>query len=260
LNKETDMPFSKDDVGKMRWEFARVTDKHLELLSGYLGRNYDNGRAKEFATHGFMRRIKILTRCIQNVFGILPLERISIPNMDELSDAAINIQAFVFNVFGCVDNLAWVWVLEKHVVKTNGAELNQNQVGLRVGNTRVRESFSSEFQAYLAGLDDWFAYQENYRHALAHRIPLYIPQYNVHPDNEVAHQSLGEQATAALNRLDTTEYNRLSAEQEALGTFSPQMTHSFSEALGVVFFHPQLLADFATVHELGQKMLIELNR
>jgi hypothetical protein len=254
------MPFSKDDLRKMKREHARVTDKHLELLSGYLSRDYVNARAKEFATHGFMRRVKTLTRCIENVFKILPLERTSIPNMNELSDAAINIQAFVFNVFGCIDNLAWIWVLERRIVKNNGSELNPNQVGLRVGNTRVRESFSSEFQAYLAGLDDWFAYQENYRHALAHRIPLYIPQYVVHPDNEVAHQSLGEKATAALNRLDVTEYDRLSAEQEAFGTFSPRMTHSFSEALGIVFFHPQLLADFATVHELGQKMLSELNR
>jgi hypothetical protein len=38
------------------------------------------------------------------------------------------------------------------------------------------------------------------------------------------------------------------------------MTHSFTEAKGTVYFHYQLLADFNTVHELGVKMLGELNR
>lgn len=254
------MPFSREQLDEIEREYVTIAQKHLELMSGYLNRIYCNPRAREYATHGFMRRVKTLTRCIQNVFEILPPDRVTIPTTEELSDSAINIQAFVFNVFGCADNLAWIYVFEKGVLNTNGSELRPNQVGLRVGNARVRESFSPEFRNYLAGLDAWFEYQENFRHALAHRIPLYIPPYVVHPDNEAAYQSLEERMTSALNLRDVPEYDRLSAEQEGLGVFSPRMTHSFAEARGTIMFHSQLIADFNTIDELGRMMLQELVR
>lgn len=39
----------------------------------------------------------------------------------------------------------------------------------------------AELQAYLAEHDAWFEYLEDYRHALAHRIPLYIPPRQLGP-------------------------------------------------------------------------------
>ncbi len=38
----------------------------------------------------------------------------------------------------------------------------------------------------------------------------------------------------------------------------PLMAHSFHEKARPVYFHGQLLADYATIEELGQKMLEEL--
>ena len=38
------------------------------------------------------------------------------------------------------------------------------------------------------------------------------------------------------------------------------MTHSFTENANRIVFHPQLLADFNTIDELGRKMLEELSR
>lgn len=40
--------------------------------------------------------------------------------------------------------------------------------------------------------------------------------------------------------------------------FQPMMTHSLMEAQGLVPFHGQLLSDFLTIEELGNKMLEEL--
>lgn len=254
------MIFSEEDLKKLQKEYPTVSGKYQRLMESYVVRNYQNSRAQEYARQGFSRRLGTLVRCIEKVFEILPPDRVDLPTSDELSDAAISIQAFVFNVFGCADNLAWTWVKEKGLTKDDGSPILNSWVGLGKKNVCVRRSFSPEFQKYLNELNDWFDYLENFRHALAHRIPLYVPPYVVPNDKKAAYQELEDRITEALNRRDLAEHERLSTEQKTLAAFYPYMTHSFEEAAEFVAFHPQLLADFNTIEELGQKMLEELDR
>ena len=254
------MYFSDEALKSLRAQYSTVSGKCDALFLGYISREYKNGRAREYATQGFLRRVKILVRCMEKVFEILPPDRTELPSRDELSDAAINIQAFVFNVFGSADNLAWVWVREKNLTKKDGLPIPPGWVGLGKKNELVRSSFSAEMLKYLKGLNDWFVHLENYRHALAHRIPLYIPPYIISKDTEEAYVRLENEMAEAFKRRDFTEHDRLSAEQEALGVYRPWITHSVVESAGRVLFHPQMLADFNTIVELGQKMLEELDR
>ena len=182
------------------------------------------------------------------------------PTTEELSDAEINIQAFVFNVFASVDKLAWIWVSEKDLTKDDGTQIPRTWVGLRKKNEGVRESFSPVFLEYLEGLDAWFGLIENFRDALAHRIPLYIPPYLVPDGKLAAYEELGDRMAEAFKRGQLAEHERLSSEQEALVVFEPYMTHSFEEKAKPVVLHAQMLADFNTIEELGQRMLEELDR
>ena len=109
-----------------------------------------------------------LVRCIQNVFELIPMETDEVPVREVLHDAQINIQSFFANVYGCIDNLAWVWVYEKGL----DANIHRNRVGLRAKHTEVRSSLSGALQGYLTTLDPWLDYIIEYRDALAHRIPL----------------------------------------------------------------------------------------
>jgi hypothetical protein len=252
------MYFTEKALKDLKREYAGITGKHAALMQAYLGREYKNARAKEFAQHGFLRRVKSMARSITNVFTLLPPERSDPPGSEERHDAEINIQAFLFNTFAATDNLAWIWVGERNITKPDGTELAQSQVGLR--KQRIRESFAAEFLAYLETLDAWFGHLENFRHALAHRIPLYIPPYMIDPKDEKAYRDLEAAMNAAMGRYDFEEYERLSAAQKKLAFFRPWMTHSFSEKSKNVVFHAQLLADFNTIDELGRKMLEELGR
>jgi hypothetical protein len=54
--------------------------------------------------------------------------------------------------------------------------------------------------------------------------------------------------------------DHLFTEQMKLGRFRPWVQHSFEEGAKPVVFHPQMLADFTTVDELGHTTLAELNR
>jgi len=71
----------------------------------------------------------------------LPAGLTELPTGDILANATINIQAFVFNVFGSVGNLAWIWVREKRVTKEDGSPLPDKWVGLGKKNKSVRRSF-----------------------------------------------------------------------------------------------------------------------
>jgi hypothetical protein len=198
-------------------------------------------------------------RGTQNVFKVLPPDQEGIPTDDSRHDAEINIQAALMNAFGATDNLAWVWLKEKKTGK-NGKPLDKSEVGLRKRNDRVRSTFSEDFQHYLLSRDDWFDGLVDYRDALAHRIPLYIPPYMFDPKDEAAHTDLEARQNQARLRGDETEYERLEVEQKRLTYFEPWMVHSYLDNVRPLIFHPQLIANFNTVHEMGLKMLAELDR
>src|SRR5262249_26596232 len=151
--------------------------QYLNLISRYQARKYLSDRGKEYAFHGFGRRLNLLRTAIDQVFTALPPERDGIPEEDEILGATIAIQAFVVNVVGCVDNLAWVWVYEKSVKASNGQELDRKSVGF--WKREVQASMSQKFRVYLDERKAWFDSINNFRDALAHRIPFYIPPYGV---------------------------------------------------------------------------------
>jgi hypothetical protein len=254
------MPFSEKSLAELRSAYQAVHQKYEALFMRYVTLELTNQRAREFATQGFPRRLRIMVQCINNVFAIVPPEREDVPTTEEILNTTINIQAFMVNVFGSIDNLAWIWVQEKNLTMPNGRPIPYVNIGLTSKNVQVRESFSPEFQEYLKTMDSWFEGMGDYRNALAHRISLYIPPYVVSPDNHAAYQELGTRMNAAIMRKDVAEYDWLSSEQDRLGRFSPWMQHSFAEEVSPIYFHPQLLADFNTIEDIGLRMLDELKR
>jgi hypothetical protein len=252
------MYYSENALKMLADDYAAVNGKLGYLLEKYITLTLSNPRALEFARQGVPRRLKVLARCITNVFTQIPPERGELPSREELSDATINIQSFVFNVFGAVDNLAWVWMHHAGQKRFDGTPISDGHVGLGPKNISVRATLSREFQDYLATLDKWFEHLANLRHALAHRIPLYIPPYVIEEKDHAAYRELEAKMTEAAKKRDFAEYDRLAGEQMKLGRFRPWVQHSFEENAKPVVFHAQMLADFNTIDELARKMLEEL--
>jgi hypothetical protein len=250
--------FSVEQIDLLREGRGTANRAYAELLDRYLVRGYKDTHAEEHARHGFSRRLGTLIRAVNLVFDLLPPELDAIPERDTVVDATIAIQSFVLNTFGCLDNLAWIFVHEKGVTKPDGTALDTQSVSL--GSKAVRARFSDEFSAYIDSRDEWFKAIKNFRDALAHRIPLYIPPFIVTPDVVNEYNRLEHASGDAMRAMKFDEYDRLQAEQNKLGLFRPWMTHSRTENAHVIVFHPQLLADFNTVDEFGRKMLEELDR
>ena len=91
--------------------------------------------------------------------------------------------------------------------------------------------------------------------ALAHRIPLYIPPYAISKEQGAEYDKLEILKNEAVKKLDFDERDRLTTEQMALATFKPWMQHSFDEKSKTVYFHPQMLCDFATIEKIAWAMI-----
>lgn len=254
------MYFSQDALKMLAEGYSAIDIKLNRLIASYGALDLKNARAREFARQGFPRRLKVMVRCIKNVFTLIPPEREALPSADELADATINIQGFVFNTYASIDNLAWIWMFEKGQKRHDGTPIPDNYVGLGPNNESVRGTLSPEFQAHLSGLDDWLKFLAGLRHALAHRIPLYIPPYVIQNADAAAYNGLAAKLAAAVKKKDFVAYDALSSERLKLGRFQPWISQSYAEGAKPVVFHPQMLSDFNTVDELGQKMLAELGR
>lgn len=250
--------FTAEVLKQLEDELARLDGDYETLLMAFIRRTFKNPKANEYAHHGFGRRVSTQVRCIKNVFRALPPERDSLPTRDELQDAQISLQSFVLNTFGALDNLAWIWVLEKDVRDNKGGALTKFDVGLSKKRKHVRASFSQAFRDYLSTVDPWLDAMEDYRDGLAHRIPLYIPPFNLTPSKKIQYDALESQMEVALIAHKFDEYAQLEAEQAALCTFMPVMTHSYEEKAKPMVFHAQMFADFKTIHELGTRLLGEL--
>jgi hypothetical protein len=252
--------FTDDHIRDLAKGRREVTTQFRDLREKFLVRNNATERGGEFIKHGFCRRLGTIVRSIDQVFEHLPPETEKIPERDEVVDATIAIQSFVMNCFGCLDNLAWIWVYEKDVRNPDGTELNPLNVGLAKKNKTVRNTFSKGFVDYLDSRQDWVDYLKGFRDALAHRIPLYIPPFIVDPKTVGEYNRLDAEAIEALRAHDFEGYDKLRAEQQGYGFFRPWMTHSQTEDAPAVVFHEQLLRDYVTIDEMGRTMLDELNR
>lgn len=254
------MYFSEENIKQLEEAYAEIEEKYQSLLLAFVTRSYKQKEAAEFALHGFVRRIKTMKRCIDNIYRICPPNIDHKPSSEELSDLAINLQAFVLNVYGSLDNLAWVWVKEKGLLNKKGNPLANGEIGFAEKYSAVRDTFSPEFQSYLKTLDKWFGYVENFRHALAHRIPLYVPPYVSNEEEVKRERELEVLRTDALRKHQFDEYERLTNEVETLGKFVPWMTHSFGENSPQAVFHAQIIADWNTVVQISENFITELDK
>jgi hypothetical protein len=253
------MAYGAESIAEMAEAYGTVESRFLTLREDLIVRNYRSKRGQEFAVHGYCRRLHTLALTTRHVFEMLPPDVNGVPDKAVLDDVTIQVQAFVFNIFGAIDNLAWTWFYERDPKRDDGKEVPATWVGLAPANTFLVSTLSKPFQDRIAELKEWFRVIEGYRHGLAHRIPLYIPPYSVPEKKEAEYKELGAKVLDAMTRHEWDEMEKHEADQLAMHVFHPQIMHSFEEGARTISFHPQMLADFSLVEDLGRRMLEELN-
>lgn len=236
----------------LRYEFVRCRSEALDTVSSLANRTYVTVLGREYGKHGLARRISTLRHCVGQVFAAVP-PTVALPNRTELMDATVGLQSFFINVVGSLDNLARIWVHESGLF--DGVEVPRTHVGLGPKNTRIRESLPREFLQIVEEFEAWFGYVENYRHALAHRIPLYIPPRQYRPSEWDEWSRLDVLRWTAIREHRWDDVEPLENLMHEIGTFAPIMMHSFEEPSTPVAIHPQILCDLASVLKLTNSLL-----
>lgn len=216
--------YIRDAIKDLDVAYRKIDDQKNDLLLKYARFHYANEKAQEYAHHGLMRRIGIMNRCLHNVFTICPPDQVEKITNAQANDLAINLQSFVANVFGCLDNIAWIWTYQHNL------GFKKHQVGLKRKHKDLRSSLPKNFCGHIESFGEWFEYIENYRDALGYRIPLYVSPMSLSPEEAKLYDELEKQKWDALVSKDIEESERIDKEQYKLGRFYPWMQHSFSEA------------------------------
>lgn len=213
--------FNENDIQRFHLEFSQIEEVYLQISLKWLKFSEKlTPNAKEYLAEGFLRRLGILKSCLENIYTIYPIEkkRTDLLNDKELDNIIINVQSFIINIFGCLDNLAWILVKEKN--------LNLSRMQVDFQHKKFKSHLSENFKNYMNNRKNFFETIKDFRDALAHRISPYMP-LGIDPD--------------------TSEFVNF-----------PILTHSTSEESKPLILHPQLIIIWKTLIEFSDKFLEEL--
>jgi hypothetical protein len=251
MRRYTDEQINDYEEGRRQW--LRRGDDLTDVALSY---PFKKLRAEQFSREGFVRRLNYLDHAMCRLADIYP------PNLTKASrgrvrDAELLVQSFVMNVFGAIDNLAWVWVLERGITRPNGTQLRRAEVVFDGPQSRILvESLTPALNAVVSDASDWFKALRTYRDGVAHQIPIYIPRLL---NEEEAQKSaiLSVSIHKAISARNHKLMGDLLDERNNLGDYGAFMALSGEQS--PMMLHPQMVCDLATVVNFGETLFSELN-
>jgi len=257
------MVYDNTGILKTKKKYAEIKNNYKILIHklSELNTKLKNNKAQEYLMHGVGRRIVILSRCMDNVFKIFPLEKADLLSKDELTDLAINLHAFFVNIAGIFDNLGWVFIYENNLFG-EPKEGKVNKYGVGLFNKKTQKYLNPKLSEYLTSTknQDWYKnYSKIYRDALAHRIPLYVPPAAL--DNKEAEEHLLlERSLWDFSSIDKIGQHDIIREQQSqLGKPCFFFVHSLNEGGRLMLLHAQIITDYLTIEEIVQKFCLYFN-
>ena len=251
------MYYDKENIKKIKAKYSEVDHIYMQLMLklSHMRSDLKSEKACEYLMQGVGRRLNILTRCIKNIFKIFPVEKTDLLIKDDLTDLDINLHAFFVNISGILDNLGWVFVHENCLFGSpKEGKINKRGVGLF--NKKTQTHLRPELNEYLnsESMQAWYKeYSKNYRDALAHRIPLYVPPSALNNEEKEEYMLLEKKLWDFSSLEVMLRHEEIRKKQSQLGRACPLFAHSLNEGGKSLFLHAQVIADFLTIDEVITK-------
>lgn len=121
--------------------------------------------------YGLTRRISNIKHCILNISELSPVSRNKELPHKKQKLLTIILHAFLMNISGSLDNLAWIFTFANELDKT----IHKNDVNLF--NKKFKKHLSAKTKTEINKFTPWFNNLTAFRDPTAHRIPPYIPPY-----------------------------------------------------------------------------------
>jgi hypothetical protein len=225
----------------------------LIVRSVIAGAAITDQKTREYLQRGVGRRLNVIQRSHDQIFGLLPPSRRKPLSKSRLAEVQIYLHAFVINLSGIFDCWAWAFALRHDLLQAIGGP---KHVGMFLRRTQRFLPLALQSYVTTEPIKSWHStYVKSFRDALVHRIPLYIPPAAYTPEDTTRFNELEAQKRVFLELFNAEEANRVMDEQDQLGSaalffFQELASDPNSRA---VRLHPQLNADAATVIEFGNK-------
>lgn len=213
------------------------------------GHATQNQQVREYLLHGVGRRLGVLRECLAFVFATFEPARTAPLSQVELYEVQINLHAFVINLSGLFDNLAWAFVLRHSLLERVGG---RKRVGMFLPSTQ--KTLPAVLREYVTSptMVTWHGeYLKAYRDSLAHRIPLYIPPATFTPQDQQRYVELDEQERTCIFAHEWEQVEQVRNEKLGLGKACPHFVILVGENSESKpnYLHPQMLCDAKTVLE-----------
>jgi len=251
------MSYDKENVKKIKEKYNEIDHISKQLMQRLLSLRLKltNEKAFEYLMQGVGRRLNILTKCLHNIFRIFPVEKTDLLPLEDLTDLDINLHAFIVNISGILENIGWVFVYENDLLG-NPKEGKINKHGVGLFNKKTQIYLNSKLNKYLNSgrMQAWYTeYSKNYRDALAHRIPLYVPPSALNKEEQEQFMILERQLWDFSSSEAILQHDEILKKQSRLGRACPLFVHSLDEGSKPLFLHAQVIADFITIEEIINK-------
>lgn len=265
--------FSEESLEELSIAIRRIGPSYLVASEYLLGRLDSEGVAREYITQGFLRRLSTMARCIEQIFCICPPDTCKLADSSVATDVGIYLQAFYINLYGAFENLARVCIEKSDAVLSEPEKRTASFLSKKL-DKKIKSALPPTLLDYhsTSEMSSWREHLKEFRHALAHRIPLYVPPFRMRPEdvclyNELeaeSHRLLNECTRLVMKKQISYEnsirnnemidrYRQKIAEikqrQSELEFFCPIATHSFTEGGGLIGFHAQVIANWNTIFD-----------
>ena len=250
------MSYSKEGLNDLEAERAKLEParRSLMLRAGRL--SLRSASAQRILFEGALRRLKLIHLSTDLIFEHIPPDTNRPPPERLVGLVTLCLHSHFINVYGFLDCLAHVWVLEKNITQDNGKAIPRTKIGFGKKCVWVRASLSKDALAKLLEFDEWFEYLEQYRHSLAHRIPIYVPPNFVDPKNTDEYLELNRAWMMATTKDETM---KLEVRMDAISHFKSLALFDLDEAREI-FFHAQIIADLKTIESFASAIFRALEQ
>lgn len=225
-----------------------ITDFHDVMLENVgQASKQPSKEARDYLNYGVGRRLNVIQLSIRRIYELFPPSQVEALPKETIHEVQVYLQAFVINVSGIFDNWAWAFILRHNLLEKVGGKFS---VGMFLPKTQQCLPTSLRDYVTTEPRVSWHKkYMKDYRDALAHRIPLYVPPSRIDPKDIERYKELEARKQQLLEAHSWDELDRITDEQESLGKALPAFLKDFSSP--EVYFHPQLNADGALVIEFA---------
>jgi hypothetical protein len=119
--------YTPEEQQRLAEKLDSTLDEYSQMANMFISYPFTSEEAKKFARHGLCRRLGTLYQCIEHIFDLCPVSQSKKLDDDAYFIVNVCLQAFVINLYGVIDNMAWTLVEEKGYTN-NGEKLVYSDV------------------------------------------------------------------------------------------------------------------------------------